>query len=82
MNDNILKKIRRHGLGGSARKGLNLLSDCYGVPSSRKYDAMQLQRRVLKPLVDVRLKYRLQALRNKEAPGEEIYCHFILEIEK
>jgi len=56
--------------------------DCYGVPSSRKYDAQRLKERVLDPILKAGLRYRLLALRNKESLGEGIYCHFILEIEK
>lgn len=56
--------------------------DCYGVPSSRKYDAQRLKERVLDPILQAGLRYRLLALRNKESLGEGIYCHFILEIEK
>lgn len=54
--------------------------DCYGIPSSRKYDAATLQRQVLEPVQAAGLHYRLLALRNKEALGSNIYCHFILEI--
>ena len=56
--------------------------DCYGVPSSRKYDANTLMKRVIAPILDVGLKYRLLVLRNKAELGNNIYCHFILEIEK
>jgi Methyltransferase domain len=56
--------------------------DCYGVPSSRKYDALRLKERVLDQILKAGLHYRLLALRNKEALSQEIYCHFILEIEK
>ena len=56
--------------------------DCYGVPSSRKYDARRLKERVLDPIKQAGLSYRLHALRNKAALGTGIYCHFILEIEK
>jgi hypothetical protein len=56
--------------------------DCYGVPSSRKYDAQHLKDRVLQPLEQAGMKYTLRALRNKEELGQNIYCHFILEIEK
>ncbi len=56
--------------------------DCYGVPSSRKYDAATLKRRVLDPIGEAGLSYRMLALRNKDAFGRNIYCHFILEIEK
>ena len=56
--------------------------DCYGVPSSRKYDAQRLKERVLAPIQQAGLRYRLLALRNKSALGTGIYLHFILEIEK
>lgn len=56
--------------------------DCIGVPSSRKYDAAQLMKRVLDPIVSLGLGYRLMALRNKSEFGSNIYCHFILEINK
>jgi ubiquinone/menaquinone biosynthesis C-methylase UbiE len=54
--------------------------DCFGVPSSRKYDAKALMARVLKSIESLGMSYRLFALRNKEELGENIYCHFILEI--
>lgn len=56
--------------------------DCNGVPSSRKYDAQQLKLRVLDPIIANGMRYRLHALRNKTELGSNIYCHFILEIEK
>ncbi|WP_162560023.1 methyltransferase domain-containing protein [Methylotetracoccus oryzae] len=56
--------------------------DCYGVPSSRKYDARRLKSRVLDPLERAGLGFRLLAIRNKESLGRDIYCHFILEINK
>lgn len=56
--------------------------DCYGIPSSRKYDAFTLQRRVLEQIKIAGLSYRLLVLRNKSALGRNIYCHFILEIQK
>ncbi len=56
--------------------------DCFGVPSSRKYDALTLQCRVIVPIQNAGLKYRVLALRNKSLLGKNIYCHFILEIEK
>ncbi|MCS5694109.1 class I SAM-dependent methyltransferase [Cyanobium sp. FGCU-6] len=56
--------------------------DCYGVPSSRKYDAQRLKQRVLDPIQQAGLRYRLLALRNKAVLGTGIYCHFILVIEK
>lgn len=54
--------------------------DCLGVPSSRKYDAVMLKRRILDPVQEHGMQYRLLALRNKEQLGRSIYCHFILEI--
>ncbi len=57
-----------------------LRMDCWGVPSSRKYDVEKLKERVLDPIVNNGMKYRLLALRNKNAFGQGIYCHFILEI--
>lgn len=56
--------------------------DCSGVPSSRKYDAPTLKRRILDRVESLGMRYRLLALRNKAALGHNIYCHFILEIER
>jgi len=56
--------------------------DYAGVPSSRKYDAEQLKKRVLDPITSSGLGYKLLALRNKSEFGSNIYCHFILEISK
>jgi len=53
-----------------------------GIPSSRKYDALQLKHRVLDPILSLGMHYRLFALRNKDELGDNIYCHFILEIER
>ena len=55
-------------------------TDTWGVPSSRKYDAPALVRRVLGPANEAGLGYRLRALRNQAELGENIYCHFILEL--
>jgi hypothetical protein len=55
--------------------------DCWGVPSSRKYDARELKRRVLDPARALGMRCIIRALRNKEELGKEVYCHFILEIE-
>lgn len=52
------------------------------IPSSRKYDAVTLQDRVLDRIRSNGMSYRLHALRNKESLGDGIYCHFILEIMK
>jgi len=53
--------------------------DCRGVPSSRKYDAMELRRRVLNAATSCGLQTRVLALRNKQQLGPGIYCHFVLE---
>lgn len=62
----------------SAKEYIRL--DCMGIPSSRKYDAKTLKNRVLDPIINAGMKYRLHVLRNKLAFGENIYCHFILEL--
>ena len=54
--------------------------DCGGIPSSRKYGAAMLKRRVLDPIESLGLRYQLLALRNKAELGSNIYCHLILEI--
>lgn len=54
--------------------------DCTGIPSSRKYDAKSLKERVLDPITNQGMTYKLYVLRNKMAFGEDIYCHFILEL--
>lgn len=56
--------------------------DCPGIPSSRKYDAKQLKARVLDAIVANGMRYKLSVLRNKSELGKDIYCHFILDIEK
>lgn len=56
--------------------------DCYGIPSSRKYDAETFKERVVYTMDKNRLKYTLLALRNASHLSRGIYCHFILEIEK
>ena len=56
--------------------------DCTEIPSSRKYDAAQLKKRVLDPITSSGLGYKLLALRNKSEFGSNVYCHFILEINK
>ena len=56
--------------------------DCFGVPSSRKYDAKTLKERVLDAVQSHGMHYQLLALGNKFELGKDIYCHFILEISK
>jgi hypothetical protein len=54
--------------------------DTSNIPSSRKYDAQHLVTRVLKPIVERGMKFRLMVLRNKHEIATGIYCHFILEV--
>lgn len=69
------------GMGHSDPKAKEYLRvDCYGIPSSRKYDACELKKRVLDTIVSMGMSYRLHVLRNKEMFGEGVYCHFVLEI--
>lgn len=56
--------------------------ECGVIRSLRKYDAAMLTRRILAPIRSAGMKYRLLILRNKAELGNEIYCHFILEIER
>ncbi|QSV66672.1 MAG: class I SAM-dependent methyltransferase [Aphanizomenon flos-aquae DEX188] len=56
--------------------------DCLGVPSSRKYNAIKLKERILCTIQKNKLNYRLFAIRNKSDLGNNIYCHFILEVTK
>lgn len=57
-------------------------SDCAGIPSSRKYDVSMLKSRVLDNVNKLGLQYKLYVLKNKSGFGNNIYCHFILEITK
>jgi len=54
--------------------------DFSGVPSSRKYDAKTLKIRILDQIESLGMSYQLLAIRNKSELGNNIYCHFILEI--
>jgi SAM-dependent methyltransferase len=54
--------------------------DCFGIPSSRKYDAKMLKMRILDTIKRLGMEYQIFALRNKADLGRNIYCHFILEI--
>ena len=56
--------------------------DCWGVPSSRKYDAQTLRRRVWDNALRAGLMPSLKVLRNKQELGEGIYLHFILILDK
>ena len=54
--------------------------DHLGIPSARHYDAETLKLRVLDTIESLGMHYKLFALRNKSELGNNIYCHFILEI--
>ena len=56
--------------------------DVHGVAWSRKYDHVHFLTRVIKNIKKNNMKYRLLKLTNKTDLSNEIYCHFILEIEK
>ena len=56
--------------------------DCYGIYSSRKYDANNLKVRILDLITELGMKYKIYVLKNKEEISKEIYMHFILEVEK
>lgn len=72
-----------HGLGRTDPQAKEyVLLDACGIPSSRKYDAPALQRRVLSAIINDGMQYRIWVLRNKHELGNSIYCHFILEIER
>jgi ubiquinone/menaquinone biosynthesis C-methylase UbiE len=52
------------------------------IPSSRKYDAAMLKTRILDKVINLGMSYQLFALRNQQELGNDIYCHFILEINR
>ncbi len=53
-----------------------------GIPFSRKYDAEQFQKRIVKTILENNLNYNLYVLRNGNDIDPHVYCHFILEIIK
>lgn len=53
-----------------------------GIPFSRKYDAEQFSKRIVKTIQENNLDYHLYVLRNGKEIDPNIYCHFILEIIK
>lgn len=57
-------------------------TDCLGIPASRKYDVRMLKSRVLAAVEELGMSYRVLTLRNPRDLGQNIYCHFILEIIK
>ncbi len=52
----------------------------WGIPFSRKYDALKLKTRILDEIERQGMHYRLLVLRNQRSLGQDIYCHFILEV--
>jgi ubiquinone/menaquinone biosynthesis C-methylase UbiE len=54
----------------------------FGIPFSRKYDVVELQKRVLEIINQNDMDYNILILRNSAEIDPEIYCHFILEIRK
>ena len=56
--------------------------DIDNIPSSRKYDPHKLKERILDTAVRLGLSYKIHVLQNKKEIGDNIYCHFILEISK
>jgi hypothetical protein len=52
------------------------------IPSSRKYNSSVLKERILDRISSLGMTYSLSVLRNKADFGENIYCHFILEIQR
>jgi predicted SAM-dependent methyltransferase len=54
--------------------------DCWGVPFSRKYDAVTLKRRLLQRIDSKGMTYHLYKIINKKELEEAVYCHFILEV--
>ena len=56
--------------------------DMLGVPSSRKYDVEQLQKRVLETASNYNLACIIYKLNITPDLGGNIYCHYILELSK
>jgi hypothetical protein len=56
--------------------------DSWNIPSSRKYDPSRLRSRILRTVEELGMHHRIHVLRNKGNLGSNIYCHFILEVEK
>lgn len=72
-----------YGKGHSDKEAKEYIRmDCHGVPSSRKYEPLKLKERILDKIEELGMQYKIFVLRNKSEIGQEIYCHFILEISK
>lgn len=54
--------------------------DFWGVPFARNYDLLALKQRVLDRIIKDGMTFAIYRLEGKEELGENIYCHFILEI--
>jgi len=61
---------------------LYVSANSYGIPFSRKYDAAELQRRVLKTAEQNGMVFKIYVLRNGAEIDPMVYCHFILELQK
>jgi len=59
-----------------------LCRDYDSIRSARYYDVENLMRRILNPIVAAGMTYNRLGLRNKTDFGNNIYCHFILEVVK
>jgi ubiquinone/menaquinone biosynthesis C-methylase UbiE len=57
-------------------------TDTRNIPCSRKYSFKTLRTRVLDPARSHGLTARLYVVRNARQLSPEIYCHFVLELEK
>lgn len=69
---------------GFADKGAKqyIREDCWGVPFSRKYDALTLKNRILGRIRTRGMDFNLYKIANKEELGGGVNCHFVLEIAK
>jgi SAM-dependent methyltransferase len=54
----------------------------YGIPFSRKYNAAELQRRVLETATQNDMDYKIYILRNGAEIDPMVYCYFILKLIK
>jgi len=61
---------------------LYVSANSYGIPFSRKYDAVELQKRVLETITQNDMDYKIHILRNGAEIDPQVYCYFILELFK
>jgi ubiquinone/menaquinone biosynthesis C-methylase UbiE len=55
---------------------------CWNIPFSRKYSPQLLRQRILNRIEEHGMSYTLFKLTNKAELGDNIYCHFILRLER